>query len=165
MLSEFRVAIADGVSLIIPEGWDVYATGESQEAFEILMHKDGAEACLRMIGIGKKSHDSALDCFKFSLLESLVTLGCLVEPSESGTRQLIIASHPDRPGKILHYIVKSSPLLHFSAGGISGSSETEEFLTMADSLLMDNEIAVSSKDYGFGELVPFTLSKDSWIEQ
>lgn len=159
---DFRISIASGVSLLLVGGWELEAVGEASESPEILMNKGDAQACLRLISLGENSMESGFDQFRFSILESLVALGCSIEPVDTRYKGVITAIHPEKIGKIIHYLRKTSPLIHVSAAGITSDELTKELVLMADSINLEESEFLQSQELEFGELVPFHLNGDLW---
>lgn len=157
-----RTEIASGVSLLLADGWEFEAVGESSKCFEIMINKGGAQACLRLIALGKYSMESGFDQFHFSILESLVAFGCTVEPVDTKLKGVIAAIHPEKIGKINHYLRKTTPLIHMSAAGITSDELTKELVLMADSINLEESKFLQRQELEFGELEPFLLNGDLW---
>ena len=165
MTANLRIEIASGISIILVDGWQLEAVGEISNCYEITLVKQDAHACLRFIALGGQSLNSGFDQFRFSLLESLVALGCSIKPADSKLQNVITASHPEKSGEIIHYIRKTNPLIHLSAAGVTSEEQKKELTLLADSIVLDNLDLIEGSDLDYGQIVPLKLNKDFWIGQ
>lgn len=165
MTADVRIEIASGISIVLIDGWQLEAVGEISHCYEITLVKRDAHACLRFIALGGQSLDSAFDQFRFSLLESLVALGCSIEPADSKLKNVITAFHPEKSGKIFHYIRKTNPLIHLSAAGVNSEEQKKELMLLADSIVLDTLDLIEGSDLDFGQIVPLKLNEDFWVGQ
>lgn len=165
MTADVRIEIASGISIVLVDGWQLEAVGEISHCYEITLVKQDANVCLRFIALGGQSLDSAFDQFRFSLLESLVALGCSIKPADAKLQNVITASHPDKSGEIIHYIRKTNPLIHLSAAGVTSEEQKKELMLLADLIVLDTSDLIEGNDFDFGQIVPLKLNKDFWIGQ
>lgn len=162
MTAVVRTEIASGVSLLLADAWALEAVGESSVCFEIMMNKGGAQACLRLVALGRNSMESGFDQFHFSIMESLVALGCSIEAVDTKLKGVITAIHPEKIGKIHHYLRKTNPLIHMSAAGMTSDELTKELVLMADSIHLEESKFLQCQGLEFGELQPLHLNGDLW---
>lgn len=163
MVSPIRIPIAAGVSIILFDGWNLEAVGQLSECAEISLGKADTQACLRLVALGTWPQESGYHQFRFSLMESLVSLDCTISPIDKESKNLITAVNPAKSGEIVHYLRQANPLIHMSAAGIITAEQKKELVSMADSVILDDSESIRSKELVFGQIIPFRLNRDLWI--
>ena len=147
--------VVDGVSAVLPHGWEY--TAESDDGISCIgidMSNGSCTARFELLNNRSLPAKEFISSYKFSLMQALVELGAHIDEVDSSHPGELSATKDGVAGRIIHIFHESSPVGHLSAITQS-QSDLLELRLIAQSLAIDtSQIHASDEDLVAMKLTP-----------
>ena len=157
-----KTVIATGLSLNLPQGWDLESLVET-DGFcrEIIFRKMSLVGSLELISVGDRELVGAQRDYVSAYKSDLQDRGCRILES-APIAGSFMATHVDSLGQIFHYVSRSSPIVHLSVSGVNSPSELDEVVNLTLSIEVDSA-AAGETSKPFGTVLPIALVDSNWV--
>lgn len=152
-----HVNLADGVTAVLPLGWQFHAeSSDNAQVFAVKMSNESCNAQFELLYNPSFDSKELISTYCFNLMQGLSSLGVTFIARDPKFPYEIQAIKEGVNGTIIHIFKPTQPVVHVNAIGQSLSDITELRL-IADSITVNSNSFTLSGDE---EIIPMALSKE-----